>query len=623
MPDPSVAEAEALAQLYLEDLMVEVLLASDSPVRPGAIAKALEGRGISLPANPIRGVLRASPRFVFDGRNWDLAIRRDAADMPLDGAIRTILRRRSLPMPLAELSRQVALAKQQGPKETAQLVQRMVQSRKVYFTAPNGCIGLTEWLLDTSGEGEEDVLFDNFFDDPAEAERVRELWPRIAGEDDVAVARSTLKALGQPLSLKTLQFACWRRQPEALQSAQNFLALTQSPELVVFSDHRVIEAEKLADIHKAITSLARRLEAVAIEGDEVVAVEELEVSDEDIQQAVALARRREAPLSLASLAEEALEILPDDPGYPFALAKLESALRSSGELCECGFGRWVAPQAIPAHVRTIPQPLLVRSVSQFTLQGEPVDAELDDEGLDADLAQQVRSPDREDVGEEEEVIEDPTWPALPEEVIYVLPYHHYQCGTWKIRKRDGQFFGSRPTAGEPADGAGPSRVVCAHFRYEQGGEFEVWANLELGLLFGLQDFYHRYCNPSGAVLRLRRTEVPGEFLFLYDGESDRETYLSEDRIQGLERLAEEAEARQLTVFDILAALMDVHREGATFNRISAEVNVVRRTRRRLVASTLSSYPCLYQRQRFSRLWHFDERKVDQGRSKNKKKYVRK
>jgi hypothetical protein len=54
----------------------------------------------------------------------------------------------------------------------------------------------------------------------------------------------------------------------------------------------------------------------------------------------------------------------------------------------------------------------------------------------------------------------------------------------------------------------------------------------------------------------------------------------------------------------------------------AEVNVVRRTTRRIVASNLASYHCFFQRPAGSDHWVFDERKVSQGRKKTKRKYLR-
>ena len=62
--------------------------------------------------------------------------------------------------------------------------------------------------------------------------------------------------------------------------------------------------------------------------------------------------------------------------------------------------------------------------------------------------------------------------------------------------------------------------------------------------------------------------------------------------------------------------------NATLRTILAEVNVVRRSSRRLVASLLSSYQCFYQRSG-SPVWHYDAKKLDQGFDKTKKKFVKK
>ncbi len=69
-------------------------------------------------------------------------------------------------------------------------------------------------------------------------------------------------------------------------------------------------------------------------------------------------------------------------------------------------------------------------------------------------------------------------------------------------------------------------------------------------------------------------------------------------------------------------LMPYHRKGVPYVTLFTEVNLVRRTNRRLVASILSSYYAFYQRAKAA-LWYFDEKKVDQGFKKAKRKYVRK
>ncbi len=73
---------------------------------------------------------------------------------------------------------------------------------------------------------------------------------------------------------------------------------------------------------------------------------------------------------------------------------------------------------------------------------------------------------------------------------------------------------------------------------------------------------------------------------------------------------------------MMQRLLADHEKGTSFMGLWSEVNVVRRTTRRVVASNLASYHCFYQRPANSDMWVFDERKVSQGRKKTKRKYLR-
>jgi hypothetical protein len=78
----------------------------------------------------------------------------------------------------------------------------------------------------------------------------------------------------------------------------------------------------------------------------------------------------------------------------------------------------------------------------------------------------------------------------------------------------------------------------------------------------------------------------------------------------------------MSTLDLLVEVMGHWPKGADFLTVLAELNVVRRTSRRLVASLLSSYQCFYQRSG-SPVWHFDAKKIDLGFDKTKKKFIKK
>ncbi|MEJ5253624.1 MAG: hypothetical protein WHX60_17235, partial [Armatimonadota bacterium] len=79
-------------------------------------------------------------------------------------------------------------------------------------------------------------------------------------------------------------------------------------------------------------------------------------------------------------------------------------------------------------------------------------------------------------------------------------------------------------------------------------------------------------------------------------------------------------AQSYSTFDIICEILSTHRGGMEFLNILSEVNVIRRTRRRRVASVLSAFQAFYLR---NRLWHLDEKKRDAGIDRTKRKHIRK
>ena len=93
----------------------------------------------------------------------------------------------------------------------------------------------------------------------------------------------------------------------------------------------------------------------------------------------------------------------------------------------------------------------------------------------------------------------------------------------------------------------------------------------------------------------------------------------------LQQIAADERARPQvrTLFDLMMDLFILTPKGFDFYTLWAELNVIRRTSKRLVASTLSSYPCFYARKGKANAWTFDDRKADQGRRRDVKKHMRK
>jgi len=98
--------------------------------------------------------------------------------------------------------------------------------------------------------------------------------------------------------------------------------------------------------------------------------------------------------------------------------------------------------------------------------------------------------------------------------------------------------------------------------------------------------------------------------------------ISDERLKALNKLRRAAAKEQLSVLEIMQRVLAGCEKGLPFMTVWAEVNVIRRTTRRVVASNLASYHCFYQKPANSDMWVFDERKVTQGRKKTKRKFVR-
>jgi len=612
LPEVSQEILEECAYIYVEDLVHECINSSDEAVRTSVIVRWLRERGLSVSTSFIRGFFLGSERFVSDGRKWETACRKEAEGAAIDGAARALLRGVGRPMPLSVLAHQVALAKTMGPKETMAQVDRLVRSRDSYFLTDDGMVGLSEWLLKVTSGSEEDVVLDNFFEDSSEVDAISEAFDEVKRGDDSATMLAALQTVGCPLTIRALQYACWRRDPDAFDARSHYIALLRGGEFLVFSDQSAAPGSLRQPIFELIQSAA---EAAAEEDDaahdELVEGGEYRLSDEDVRETIALLEQKRRSMSAEALVMEALEVFPEDGAFAAAVARLEDVLDGDDRVIKIG-GRYALPECVPQGLNHVPPMLVLDRLNVVAASGEDVDVELEDPGLDGDLVERIRDPEREDVGEEDEVLVEPATVETPESVTWVVPYHHFLAGTLKIRKIDGDFYGGR------------SGIVDCVFRYAQSGEvFVTWANLGKGLIFGLGDFYRRYLRPSGSVLRIRPLPTAGEFELYHDGETDPLTCLDDDSMKRLLDLRTESEARRMSVLDVMSSLMPFHEEGAPFLRIHTEVNACRRTSKRVVASMLSYYQCFHQRSAQSDRWVFDDRKVEQGRSRSKRKYVRK
>ena len=154
----------------------------------------------------------------------------------------------------------------------------------------------------------------------------------------------------------------------------------------------------------------------------------------------------------------------------------------------------------------------------------------------------------------------------------------------------------------------------------QGRELQAWMNADSRLITSLFDWWIEQPVENGAVFTLTKTSRPNVLEFEWLDQPDPVVYISSARMEELRQLALDSEGK--STLDVLIGVMSHWPKGADYLTLLAEVNVVRRSSRRLIASLLSSYQCFYQRSG-SPVWHFDAKKVEQGFDKTKRKFIKK
>jgi hypothetical protein len=340
-------------------------------------------------------------------------------------------------------------------------------------------------------------------------------------------------------------------------------------------------------------------------------------SAEQIEEVKTYATGAQGAFSLATLLTDVLEMEPDDERFVPHLQGLNDALRRNPEFMSAGIGQFLLRSVVPSYVGEVPEVLRPVHLSvRSTESNEPLDVEMTDEGLEhPSMADFVHAPQWEDVNEEVEVRLPRRTGEVPSQMQYVVLNHHFRSGTMKLRRQDEEFF-----AIEGALSRVPVRAVDGN----RSEALTVWSSRESGLLYGLGDWFGSRLPQSGGVLIFSRDPqaplaTPIEVTI---GEPDALTLIENRRIEELTALRDPA--TYLSLFELLQSVMSNYSQGVELPQLWAEVNVIRRTSKRLLSSVLSAYHCYYFKQRGPNqfLWRYDAAKTDQGFKRNKRKFVR-
>ena len=610
---------EASAIHYLEDLVYDHVFSAVEPISTSRVVELLGGARAFNQAT-VKQLLSKSRRLMYLDRKWHLVARHRLRRRPTEGILRAILESYGKPLSMDRIAREFSILHARPEEYFQKMLQEVIPSlSEEYIFVAKDMVALREWFLELPEDP--DTPYDAVLslEDTAQMDTLHEKWEsplREKKESLAAYVGRLNSALDGPVSNTLVGYLLWKEQPRRFHPATAFAELLQTPGVLLLSGcwwcgEKLVDELRLtlAGLFEAVRKLARKGER-ALSIAAIMSKDDgkrMPISDaESAQINSALASNPEG-MSLEDLVNSVFEVAPGEDDFrPLAFTALE-ALQNTPGIQPVGEYRWVISRNIPDEILAVPEVVEIEEVAVESAEGEEIDVELSDEGLEGDCVAFVHDPRFEDFGDSDEKDKPPRGAENRQE--WTLPYHHYQAGTLYMRSIDRRMFPSTP------------RIYTTKALYLDDREYTLWLNNDLGLVFGLKNFYHEYCIPSGAVFHLKKGEREGEMTLEYDGNSDPVMTVHDHRLSELLALRQRAREARFSVFDILQEIMSRHAAGVRIEALFTELNVVRRTRRRMLASVLSAYHCFHSKKRKEEFWLFDPRKVSQGIKKVKRKYL--
>jgi hypothetical protein len=589
-------------RFYVDRLLLGKLNELQSIVKLSEIAERLQGTGIGIAT--IRSFLASNPeKFAYVERRWVPASRIEAQGRSLHEVIRLTVDRYGAPMPLHYVALEVASIKELEVEAAEEIVRRIAQHDDLFLLTSKDEVALSEWVFRAYDEDLERALRLNCVD-PKEFEKLKTKLKDVQWRKPVAIAEALAQAA--PVSAKTLGAVAraaldpdlrarvlvydWRAFGVELLGTEGYIL---APDGIIYP-----ESYTKQWISSAI-KLAETL-APAIEIEDVAPVE---ITSKDLDKMVAKIHQSDATVTASTLLEEFFEITPAVKTFINDRASLIEALLKDERVLWVGGDRFRKPSSYPEYILSIPEPFHSHTSNVMNEEGEYVDVELADEGLSSSLRKLLTHPLAMDVLDENPM---PTPKTLVDQLRLVLRPIHRELGTFPMCQFPTGWLSPEPKIQE---------LVFVNL---EGRELQVWANAELRLLFGLIDWWYEQPIESGAVFTLTRTPKDNVFEFTWLDQPDPVVFITNQRMEQLRELHDRSEG--LSTFELLREILSHWPKGADFLTILWELNVVRRTTRRMVASLLSCYPCFYQRSG-SPVWHYDAKKAELGIDKTKKRFI--
>lgn len=600
----TIKPEEHYARSYADRLILEQLTEMEAAVKLGELAERLSGTGLGLGA--VRALLASnSDRFAYNERRWVPAARIEGQGRPYSEAVRLLVDRYGGPMPLSQLTTEVARIRHEPVEYVEKRLARILSGDPSFIVVSGNLVALADWAFLASDETIERA-YGLYGLDAAEVDAASTKLKDVDWRADDAIAKAL--EMGAPISVKVLGAVAWLAlNPQGtadtlLFDGQAFFSQAVSTPGYVFGADGVIypESETKKWISTAV-KLADRL-APTLEVEDAAPID---IKPEDLSRIIKKVVGADRTVTATEILEEFYEITPGNKTYPDDLANLVGALQGDKNVWWVGADRFRKPASAPDFVYSVPELFQYPPSPFLNEEGDPIDVEVTDDGLSSSLRKLLSHPLATDVLDEDPM---PRPKQLPEKVRLVMKSIHRELGTFPMCQISTGWLDEQPSVQELI------------FIDGSGRQLQVWANTEARLLYNLVDWWYEQPVESGAVFTLAKTEKPNVFDFAWEEQTDPLLYISSQRMEQLREI--QARSESMSTLDILVEVMHHWPKGADFLTLLAETNVVRRTTRRMVASLLSCYQCFYQRSG-SPVWHFDNKKVELGFDKTKKKFVKK
>ena len=583
-PEPEPEEEFSPALLFLEDFVVTSLLSAGHALTSEKLAERAEGWSLPLPA--IGQALTKSKRVRFDDGAWNLIwhserrnqSREDRGRAPIESLIRELLLAVGKPLPVPVISREVGLMLHSHDPNLKNTVDGIIKTLRWAIPIAPGVYLHENWMLRTGAPDDEMLIRENRLSRDPDFQGLRE-FAEISATDPSAIALELMEFTGGPLNQKVIGFFVHCNAPSQFSPRELAATLNDRALFQPMIDGFVTLQAQIPDLRALTQEWLGELIAPAAQSETETIVAAAN-EPQSVEIAAAPQAETEAPTAVAA-SEGATENVEPEVAQVEAEPTPESL-----DLAARG-------AEVPPYVGVVPETLLPIALQVIdTKTDAPFDYALDDAGLDGGAANFVHDPMWEDIGEEIEVATLPESDKTPTETKIVMLNHHVRSGTVKIRGVDRAFFGMT----EP----------FVQFKFhdpEDDENLDVWVARAIGIVYEMGQWFDENLPPSGGTIKFERTDKGIEISV---DRPNAETFMTPRRLHELEDLRKPA--AKMSLFELLSRLVEDHPAGMTLPSLWAEVNVVRRTSKRLMASVLSCYGVFSHKEGRNKetLWLYDK-----------------